>query len=391
MATFPPSHSRRRWETWLESPGSRKDNNRRRKMLDWLKRIGGAKLLENKVGLDARSLELLAEDFVPLDELASGISTRITRYLVDGGDEELLAEVSGLKDAPEKLRLRCTQQFHGLDGITPRSEFFKSVQCSSAEFFQRLGRVYEAVTRQARRGLCRCFGDPKLDWLEILLMEANQLSINTWPRRCRACPAMTAELLETLIEMEGLPRDLLVRSAFQPDLQRFGGPELEPVFVSVAGLGRSAVQHRQALLATLDHTDFKQRVYALTMIKQCHVPPSEFKEKLVELALDSSKQVREQAEGLLAEVKSAVLPMLERKASQGDNEERAAAARLIWRWEGEAARGFLANRAEQEKNKKVAQVIGDLLATSRIEPVIHETNALELPPLPPIPERLPLG
>src|SRR6266702_3974905 len=118
MATFLPSHSRKRWATWLESPGSRRDNNRRRKMLDWLKRLGGTKSLENKVGLDARSLELLAEDFVLLDELASGISTRITRYLVDGEDEEVFAELSGLKDAPEKLRLRCTQQFHGLDGIT---------------------------------------------------------------------------------------------------------------------------------------------------------------------------------------------------------------------------------------------------------------------------------
>ena len=180
-------------------------------MLDWLKRLGGAKSLENRVGLDARSLELLAEDFPPLDELASGISARITRYLVDGDEEEVLAEISGLKDAPEKLRLRCTQQFHGLDGITPRSEFFKSVQCGSPEFFRRLGRVYEAVTRQAQRGLCRCFGDPKLDWLEILLREATQLSVNTWPRRCRACPVMTAELLEALIEMEGLPRDLLKR------------------------------------------------------------------------------------------------------------------------------------------------------------------------------------
>ncbi|HEY2082263.1 MAG TPA: DUF4132 domain-containing protein [Verrucomicrobiae bacterium] len=359
-------------------------------MLDWLKKLGGKKPFENKAGLDDKSLELLHEDFAVLDNLSDGISQQVIRFLVDGEGAEVLTHLSVLNDAAKRLRLRCTSAHYGLDGITTRSEFFKNVQCDSVEFFHRLGRVYETCAQQLPRRQFLPFGDPKLNWLEILLLEAFQLSVNTFPRRCTNCPAITADLVEAMIRIEGLPEELLVKAAFQPELNRFGGPDLEPVFENLGGLAKSAVRHRTAMLAALDQADFKQRAYAVSMMHKCGVPPGEFLEKLVALALDSSKQVREQALFMLADAKAMARPLVERAIMEGANEEKLLAVELLWSWEGEAARAFLESRLAGEKNKKVLRAIEDKLAAA-VQATAPAAATLELPPLPPMPSHAPLG
>ena len=71
--------------------------------------------------------------------------------------------------------------------------------------------------------MSRAFGDPELDWLQVLLIEATQLTLDTWPRRCRPCAVLTADLIEAMLEAEGHPRDLLARAAFQPPGRRGAG------------------------------------------------------------------------------------------------------------------------------------------------------------------------
>lgn len=360
-------------------------------MLDWLKKLAGGASIQNKAGLGKRQVELLAEDFAPLDELSSGIASRLTRYVVDGEGGEVLGELAGLTKAADKFRLRCSQHFYGLDGITPRSEFFKTVECTSPGLFTRLGRVYDHVT-QVHRRLHRIFGDPKLDWLEILLLEATQFSMNVWPRRCHACPAMTADMVEAILESNNFPRELLVQAAFQPDLQKLPGLDAETLFLSLKGLGQSAACHRQTVLLALDHTDFKQRLHALGMLKKSQAEVSQFQDKVVELAVDSSKQVRELAASLLEAVKTTARPLIEGKALQGSNEERPLAVTLLWACYGEDARPFLETRLKEEKNKKVIRAIEGALSIGRVEPAEQPVeSSLELPPLQPMPAHAPLG
>ncbi len=360
-------------------------------MLDWFKKLTGGASIQNKVGLGKRQLELLAEDFAALDELSSGISSRLTRYVVDDEGVEVLGELASLTNAADKFRLRCSQHFFGMGGITSRSEFFKTVECSSPGVFARLGRVYDSIT-QVHRRLHRIFGDPNLDWLEILLLEATQFSVNVWPRRCRACPAMTADMVETILETNGFPRELLIKAAFQPDLQKFPGLDAETLFLSLKGLGQSAVRHRQIILSALDHADFKQRLHALGMLKKSQAEVSQFQDKLVELALDSSKQVRQLATSLLEAVKKTARPLIEGKVLQGSNEEKPLAVTLLWTCYGEDARGFLETRLKEEKNKKVLRAIEDALAVASVEPAQqHPESTLELPPLSPVPSHAPLG
>jgi hypothetical protein len=320
---------------------------------------------ENRAGLDALSLKLLAEDFAPLDELADNLASRVMQYLLDGAGGNVLAELAALGQAGQKLRVAAAAPGPPREGESPRSRFFQSAPSCPPPFFVRLGRVYEAASRPLRFRMSRAFGDPGLDWLQVLLIEATQLTLHTWPPRCRPCPVLTAGLIEAMLEAEGHPRDLLVRAAFQPAHpgRRWFGPELEPVWESLPGLGGSAARHAPAVLAALSQSGFKQQLHALNLMKKCQAPPAAFLGKLFELARGRSRRVRAQAGALLAGAQPQALPFLREKATRGRFGERAWAARILWRAEGENARAFLAARVLAEKDKKVARALEELLGT----------------------------
>ena len=361
-------------------------------MMSKLDEMGGASAFKNTVELDKRSLELLAKDFAVLDELSEGIAARTLQHLLDGEGEQVLIELATLSKGADKFRLCFTEAYcFGERGVTPRRLFFKSVNCSDPKFFIRLGRAYEAISRTATHRHVGHLGDPRLGWLELLLAEATGLTWMSWPRSCKACHALPATFIEEMLKAEGHAPDLLVRAAFLPQLQGHGARFFEPVFVHLDGFDQTAVRHKAAVREALNHQDFKQRLYGLSLLKLCEVPASEFLEDLVVLALSSSKQVREQAQGLLASVKPGATPLMEAKAAGGENEERAEAARILWRWDKEKARAFFGARLEQEKNKKVLGVLRELLDSESPAKGIETPSELTLPPLTPVPERVPLG
>jgi len=353
-------------------------------------------------GLDAPSLALLAEDFAPLDSLARNLASRVVCYLLDGTGGKVLAELAALSQAGQKLRLcgaaalpseadgghrpplqeaaDCGSSDGGPGGHRPplqgalppgaRSRFFQSAPGASPQFFVRLGKVYEAASRPLRFRMARLFGDPALDWLQVLLIEATQLTLDTWPRRCQPCALLTADLIEAMLEAEGHPRDVLARAAFLPPRaarSRFG-LEMEPVWAGIPGLGASAGRHPAAVLAALGQSNYKPQLRALNLMTQCHAPPVAFIGKLFELARSRSRRIRAQAGLLLGEVLPQARPFLREKAARGGSGERAFAARMLWRAEGENARAFLTARLPFERSRTVARVIRDLLASASPEP-----------------------
>jgi hypothetical protein len=272
--------------------------------------------LENGAGLDGVSLQLLAEDFAPLDELARQLASRVMRYVVDGAEAKVLAELAALRMAGPKMRLygsalpaRRSRSESRSASVPPAEElgarrrFFQSVQCAAPAFFVRLGRVYEAASRPLRVRMARAFGDPDLDWLQVLLMEATELTIHTWPRRCRPCAVLTSDLIEAMLEGEGHPRDVLVRAAFLPPKAartRFGA-ELEAVWERLPGLGASAARHPAAVWGALSQANSKEQLRALDLMNKSQTPAAGFAGKLFELVFSPSKRVRELAAALLVQ------------------------------------------------------------------------------------------
>ena len=313
----------------------------------------------DRTGLDDRSLALLAEDFAPLDSLADKLASRVMRFLAEGTGGKVLAELAALKQAGQKLRLRAAGAPAPDEAESARRRFFQSAACSSPQFFVRLGKVYEAASRPLRFRMARVFGDPALDWLQVLLIEATELTFDTWPRRCRPCALLTADLIEAMLEAEGHPRDLLARAAFLPPgaaRSRFG-LEMEPVWESLPGLGASAGRHPAAALAALSQFGFKQQLRALSLMEKCQAPPAAFPGKLFELAHSRSRNVRARAGLLLAAALPQAGAFLREKATRGGSAERACAARILWRAEGGDAPAFLAARIPRERSRKVAGVL----------------------------------
>jgi hypothetical protein len=380
-------------------------------MLGWLRRLGERKPLANPAGIDSQSVELLAEDFKTLKDLDSGLLEEVLRFVVDGEDADVLQRLTATKGASVAMRIvgpftNITAVVRSMDTGESRAKFYESVQCCDPAFFVRLGKVYAAALESEKNHKSQLlaqfphlsamtpqpsFGDASLSWLETLLIEACQLKLNTWPRSCRPCAALNAEMVEAILKAEGHAPGLLVRSAFAPQLQRFGGPPLEAVFNVMPGLAESAVRHRDEILYALGSSDFQRQVYALGMMKNCKVPVTPFVATLVDLALDSSKQVREQTEPLLKEAATEARPHLERKVVEGSNAEKALAVKLLWAWDGERARAFLQNRLSEETNQKVRLTIEEALAVQHVTAGPNTSNALALPPLPAIPNQLPLG
>ncbi len=364
-------------------------------------RAKAAKTCAETVELDAASLQCLAEDFAPLDELAPRLASRVMRYLLDGRQANLLADLAALKQAGQKLRLygsappaasapapapTPSTSAPSAEGASPRRRFFASVQCSSPVFFARLGRVYEVASRPLRLRMARAFGDPDLDWLQILLIEATQLTLHTWPRQCRPCARLTSDLIEAMLEQAGHPRDLLVRAVFLPPktAQTRFGAELQPVWETLPGLGAGAARQPAAVLAALSQSNLSRQLQTLDLMRKCQVPPAGFLAKLFELALSRRKRVRERAAALLAPAASGAGPFLREKAARGASKERACAVRLLWQTEGENARAFLAARLLEEqtrekKSSKVLRALEELLPPRPAEPGQDDATLPELP------------
>jgi len=259
-------------------------------MLDWLKKLGRSNPWQNRAGLDEKAVGLLAEDLGLLEKLDAELASDTLRYVLDGdGEEAVLTQLAVTQGAGEALGFRGPVLGVREKGETPRLLFFQRVRCEKPDFFIRLGKIYDAATRAKQSHLLnqlpqlatqiaqqQTFGDLRLSWLELLLIEATQLNLHSWPRSCHPCPALNAEIVEAMLKMEGHSPELLVRSAFQPQLQRFGGPPLEQVFTGMAGLAGAAVRHKRVMEEVLTHTDFRQRVYALehSRVIECRSPRS---------------------------------------------------------------------------------------------------------------------
>jgi hypothetical protein len=294
------------------------------------------------------------------------MASRLISFLADGADTSILAELAALKQAGHLLRLRIAAPLVPAEADSARNRFFLSAPAFPPQFFVRLGKIYEAASRPFLSHMARVFGDPALDWLQLLLIEATQLTLDTWPRRCRPCPILNAALIEAMLAADGHPPDLLVRAAFLPPpaaRTRFG-LEMAPVWECFPGLGAGAGRHPAGVLAALSQSNGRQQLRALRLLCQCDAPAAPFIGKLFDLAHARGKQVRDLAGLMLAAAWSHARPHLREKAAGGGSAERVCAARILWRVEGENARDFLAARVPSKRCRKVARTLTELLVAT---------------------------
>jgi hypothetical protein len=368
-------------------------------MLEWLRKpLLAAGTSASAPVMDPAYAELLREDLTALNAVVPESGNRALRFVLENTGESVLLELGGVKGGGSVLGLDCCEQTSVAAGKrrTRRGAFFAGVTATDPSVFLRLGRVYEAASRQEPRRLKHPLLQNGLEWLEILLSEATQWTCRSWPARCVA-PAIPIEDFEALLTLERHPADLLVRCTLDCETnQPYCNDTGNNMFMCLKGFGPSLLRHHQTLLQALNDSDFNQRILALHVLSVSGEPCDLFADKLVDLAISSSRKVREQAEPLLRAMPDKAGALLRDRAAARPTDEREQAVRLLWRLGGDAARPFLTQRLREEKSEKLRDVMQLLLdgtpaPRDPAAPEAAHAATFALPPLPPLVLDAPLG
>lgn len=364
-------------------------------MLDWLKNLGGEKLrpeaspppYSNKAGLNTEAIDLMAADFARLNRLRPGSSHRLLRFVLDDEDDAVLPDLEVLTAAGHALDLLMLNYKVQANG---HGKLIDAMENPSPAMLLRLAKVYAAAGKAD--GMRAPFRLPaELTPILCLVFEAMQVWPHQDPPRFSVSRWIDAKMLETLLELEGHPADALVRVVFSENPNRYScGLPPKPLLAYVPGFPENIARHWQAVLPFLTHQDIAVRRATLEILRLCQPPPEPFLKPAVELALSSSKQVREIAEAYIATARELAVPLLRRAIAEGGNAEKPHAVRLLWKWDGENARPFLQEQLAIEKHAKTREAIEAALATASPD-APQDDAVLQLPPLDPVPSEAPLG
>ncbi|MDQ3623145.1 MAG: DUF4132 domain-containing protein [Verrucomicrobiota bacterium] len=353
-------------------------------MLTWLKsNLTGGKPFENKAGLPEPMVELLAHDFEQLEQSWPGLPERVLRYVLDDDSPAVLGELAANDGCGVALGLTSSKADYYKPVVKPRTLFFQQVESDDAALFLRLAKVYDAASRQPRQYLFGVFGSG-LEWLEAFLWEASNLPKSSSATDGQSCRSVTAALLEQMLALDEKPTDLIVKAVFAGRASYWVTLRL---IRWIAGLDERIVRHRAVVDAALASPDFQQRIETLTLLNELSAQIEPFADAIAALAVSSSKLVRQAAAPLVRKASAMMVPLIEAKLESGTPDERAAAARLLWKLEGESRRGFLEARLAAEKTKRVADGLRELLAAN----AAGFEDALAVSPLPPVEINAPLG
>lgn len=355
-------------------------------MLDGLSKVGG-KDGTRAAGLDETSARRLAASLEGLDTLQPGLSERTLSYVLFGDGAEVLLELAGTAGTSEALGLRCRGRYLGSDH-PGREELFAGLECRDATVVWRLARAWEAASRSGARHLNAKLPAEDLEWLEVFLVEVSGYDPSTCPPRFRTFASVTGPRVEELLVADGKAPDLLQRAVFLAEPGSIWGEGALGLFARLPDFAACVKARPAVLREALNAPPAKRRIHALKWMEETRVDPADFVELLAELAVSSSKEVRERSEGLLRKAGPAAVPAVEHQARDGGNDERIRAVRVLWRLRGEQARPFLEGRLAAEKSKRVLEALRELTATPA--PAPSQALSVVIPPVPEVSASAPL-
>lgn len=356
-------------------------------MLGWLKKLKGAKSIQNAAGLPENLVKLLALDFEKLASVKSDLPERVLCYLLDVTDENVLSALRRSNGCGKALDMICHNCSSILDSDreTPRARFFEQAAIPDHEFFLRLAQVYDAASCSSPRSVD---GRYLPAWVEVFLLEATRFTPHCFPPRY-INTALGADVMERMLVAGGLEPDLLVRTALIPRQDDWG--HSVPKLCSVLdGFGDSILRYPNVVHEALNQSDHKQRVYALELLNELRVPGGLFVNAIVDQAVSSSASVRRAAYLTVMRSPDVFVPLLNTKLTSGKPGERAQAARLLYSLLGDQARELLRQRMECETSTRVREEIEAILRSAENNDSNSTPPELALPPLEPVDPIAPL-
>ncbi|MBE7382788.1 MAG: DUF4132 domain-containing protein [Leptolyngbya sp. SIO1E4] len=369
--------------------------------------------LKNPLSLSPAVLKPLKSWLSMFGELDIGFPDRLLRYLVDGEDEAVVEAVvsavhyqqtqymNGLNQQPFTHQSSLVRPILGLlqhvdTDDNPLRKIASSIAMSEISFLGRLvylwgnfseGAVYTYLSSgQSSRqvSIQTCLQPLK----HCLLKFIESVTVpQRWGTQAATCP-VTAEMIDALYVEAGEPAGTLCRMAYIIDPSDYRESQLALHIVHLDGFAEYTLKHISIVQEALQQPERGRRIHALQLLTKEKVPPGEFIDMLVNLAVSSAKTEREPAGVLLQQDPQAAIPLLQTKAELGSSSERQHAVKLLWEFAGDAMRPFLEARLEAEKAAKVRSTLEQLMTT--VSEVTVEASSVALPPLPPVDFEAPL-
>jgi hypothetical protein len=366
-------------------------------MLEWLKDKVMAGL---QGGSNSKAAEELRAQFAPIEKLPGSnqrITERLTRFVLSGEGEGVVAELTALKGTSQTLDMSAIHYGGSRGRLSQSLSSLVPLLPEDPDLYLRLAQVYEAARNHGGGATFVVFGtsipafDGPLHWLGTFLVELSHAGKQREP-------FFRADLVQAMIAARNEDPALLVRGAFfYEDAQ--GKSQLSrwldrpfTYFLCLKGFSEIVLSSPEIVRKALRQKDAGCRACALQALGALKITTDPFLEEIASLAVSGSKEVRESAEHLVSEAFAVIHPLLERHAENGSSDERYHAVRLLARLGGDRERAFLTKRLDAEKSAKVAEVIRESVADKE-SAISEEAIASEdygLRDIPEVPEWAPL-
>ncbi|MFC5460347.1 DUF4132 domain-containing protein [Massilia niabensis] len=349
---------------------------------------------------------LIRQVAAPLAHLDAALAARAAGYLADGSDATVLldlrrhAQAGDLLGKPGRLRWNFhavqddKQQAKAIEaGMAARHALYRRIEARPADMalLMRMGRLLEAADQG--QSLDRA-GSSAPDWLAYVLNDAfwacmpNDGSARDEGKVAEARPAWDIRLLRALLDEAGLPQAMALNIVFERRaIDSYYQDQVYRRLLAAGPLDDDMLARPDDVASAAQTLSAIGRVVLVKRIGGADALRAAYAGLLMRLAVSDSKTVRAAAARHLDALDRAAchagLAVLLR---EGQGEERANAAELLARVQGDAAGPVLEAALAQEPGKAVQQAIR--LALSRIGAAADaaDIGLPDPPPLPPLPE-----
>ncbi|CAN1211694.1 DUF4132 domain-containing protein [Tumidithrix helvetica PCC 7403] len=362
----------------------------------------------NPLGLSEQIIDLLLEDFKRFEIVLSDeeMRDRLLQYVLDGSDEEALqVPPAAIKAAQSTFQnqnqqtqtvqqlqatLDLQSQFHNKweKSAKARSKFWKKITIQDAPFYFRLAQVYKLPFNSIHT-IFVSYGNAPTNWLTAFLqaIAGNEMYHN--PDLGKDKLNVSAKTIAEMLVLAEEKPDRLARIAYLAPPDDYQARNLSQIACALKDFSEYSLQYLDVIHEALTHTNSKQKILALEIMKDRQIPIASFVEAIASLAVSSAKSVRTLAEVIIQKNFELAIPSLENLATKGKADERFHAVKLLGTQEQN--HDFLKERLNLEKAQKVKDAIAEILeAPTSIESSQSPESEPAFPPLPEIQLKAPL-
>jgi hypothetical protein len=350
--------------------------------------------VQNSLRFSEDVLEWLAQEIGSYQDLAENFPSRLLRYLVDGEDEQVLADLGAaiVQQSQQAIASRSIWQSHHYRVQNPNKknasqELCKVARVEDAGFYSRLARIYSVVHNTPYAGQTHIqFGVST--WLDPFLREIGN-SFDAYRHDCLPNTPFPIALLEAMLREVDVNPISLLTLVYSSDPGDWNVRHLVPVVAGMQGFREFTLTHSSELRGVLNHPEIAYRVQALQRMALIDIPAEPFLEQLIDRALSSAKSERVVAIDLVKSVAEKAVPLVKERIQTGKADERLYGVQLLQIVAGDSAREFLEALLPTEKSEKVREAIEKILNPTVIDTTV-EMQDYQLPSVPEVVLNVPL-